>query len=758
MHYCVVKCSHQGRDYSALLIQHTQDKSVEDLLDEAHRFVQGGKSFVELVLLRAPVAEQFSEDALLDALRSREPVGGGSFLEAILQASSDLTSAFARFPTVPIHVMFLNELAVSVSGNINPTASITPETPVADGDEGFIDQIRNGELEHIVSQSRALLPSVPGCHYLTPSHRQVRSFVRVGNIQYSRLAIDAVCFWLIPFAAKADAILLDTWSISSIGFNLSRILSILDGRPLMPVEMLSQYLEAGVTSQVTAAESIDRLAAELYSREKKLGARAICLVSATHTGSLVNVLRELVDLSDFQLEFDFVALFKLGDTGDAQIRWLVDLSQTSAFMSLVTGQGDSPASIPIDPQVYFPLRYCDIEIEIREDAARDIKDFIVRYDHVDVFSVHRTHITDGPPRHHAIHVDTRALIQSNVFRNRLYALLKGLSQRPAAILSPRHAAATDFVSLLEKFYSQVGNPIPNILHSDLVLRAAGPTANDDEETRRLLGSIDADASLLILDDAFITGARLVGFQTRLRGLEFVGKIQYLVAIARPDSLEYWNDVRRKLEWRHASRRAVHRKNEVLAVETVCLPNWQADRCPWCIEKAHYDSVLQETGELDKRARARHSQLANFMDDGLRVELFLCEENAAPFKLEVESVFSPTGQSDATVFASVASAVQIRRTERPQVGPALGPRRYPLATVLKSAEYLVHTYTDSILRASIIRACTRDELEYTDPNLERLRAEQAHALIESSIVYRSNLRAEMELAIALGKFPTLATTK
>jgi hypothetical protein len=78
-------------------------------------------------------------------------------------------------------------------------------------------------------------------------------------------------------------------------------------------------------------------------------------------------------------------------------------------------------------------------------------------------------------------------------------------------------------------------------------------------------------------------------------------------------------------------------------------------------------------------------------------------------------------------------------------------------VLKSSEYLVHTYTDSVLRASIIRACTRDELEYTDPDLERVRAQQAHALIGSSNVYVNNLRAELELAISPGKFPASATT-
>jgi hypothetical protein len=49
-------------------------------------------------------------------------------------------------------------------------------------------------------------------------------FLRVGNVQGTRQVLDAFFFWMLPFLKDRSAILTDTWSISSIALNASRLL------------------------------------------------------------------------------------------------------------------------------------------------------------------------------------------------------------------------------------------------------------------------------------------------------------------------------------------------------------------------------------------------------------------------------------------------------------------------------------------------------------------------------------------------------
>ncbi len=51
----------------------------------------------------------------------------------------------------------------------------------------------------------------------------MKNFIRVGNIQYDRDAIDAIFFWLLPQLKDVAAIVTDTWSISSIALNVARL-------------------------------------------------------------------------------------------------------------------------------------------------------------------------------------------------------------------------------------------------------------------------------------------------------------------------------------------------------------------------------------------------------------------------------------------------------------------------------------------------------------------------------------------------------
>jgi hypothetical protein len=148
----------------------------------------------------------------------------------------------------------------------------------------------------IVETSRARLPSVPGSLYLAPSTRLMRSFLRVGNVQYSRAALEAFFFWLLPYLRNCAGIFTDTWSISSIAMSASRLLSVYAEAVPCPVEMLSQYHDGSEARNAEAGEIIDRIAAEARAAGGRPDGEVVCLLSATHSGRLVGQLREVLKL------------------------------------------------------------------------------------------------------------------------------------------------------------------------------------------------------------------------------------------------------------------------------------------------------------------------------------------------------------------------------------------------------------------------------------------------------------------------------
>jgi len=122
-----------------------------------------------------------------------------------------------------------------------------------------------------------------------------------------------------------------------------------------------------------------------------------------------------------------------------------------------------------------------------------------------------------------------------------------------------------------------------------------------------------------------------------------------------------------------------------------------------------------------------------------------------------SRFANVGTCEASVFAAVASGVQSLRSpeyEDRAKKPALGPRHYPVATVLNHKEYLFGTYSDSLLRACLLRSAHDYELNYTDQALEKEKTQRAVDLITSRSPINNDISAEIVLAALLGKFPRL----
>lgn len=762
MHVFPVTLEIDGYPASLLIVQYSEELTIEALFDLLYNSFTNERLKASAIVLRPDVQDQFSPPELASACGGK-PRAGSAFLKAIGQALAAPEIHFSRFPSLPIYVLHADACLPVLSANVNPGVNVRDldehmQSPAA------MAEIRDAEMRALVDRSRAYLPPIEGSYYLPPSNKPARSFLRVGNIQYSRQAIDAATFWLLPYVKNADAILADTWSLSSIALNVSRVLATLRGESPIPVEMLSRYHDGSEESQAALIEILNRLshaavppdapeqvqaAVQEGAREDPPRLRVACLVSATQTGSLVSLLEEQREVSGLETEFAFVALYRLGETGD--LPSLCDMSKDAGFLKLEADDIRDRAPIPVDAQVYFPLRYITVEVTPLATQSDAFRPFLDMVQGRDILSVHRDQSSDGPMRHHGVHVDTRRLIELPAFIERFKEHLIALEPAPEVILIPLHDAAETLGTLAAGILETARGTRPNLVrHTSLEFRSEGPTADDDASVEALLTKVPSTSAILVLDDCYITGARLTGYQTRLRQLSVGARLHYLVGLARPDHAGAWALFKRRVCYRTIDDRASHADNTVDCVFQLSLPNWLGTNCPWCREAAFYEhcSSIEGEAELPQFLQERQAALAD-RDSGLKDNLFLVDPALPPLKLYSGSVFAPESCNQAEVFIAAAAALQQLRVSSGGK-PALGPRHFPIATVIHARNYLHEMYTDSILRASVLRGAVLEELVYPDGKEEQDRSDLISGILSSPHNDVKDLAAEIFLAHALQK--------
>ena len=279
MHIFSVTLEREEPPVSLLVAQFSGEQSIEVLLEQIYNGYADQRLRASGLVLRPDVRDQFATDAINSACSGEAP-SDSPFLSALAVASTEPSEHFGRFAELPIFVLHADDCAPKLGRNVNPLATPTALMQAHLAHPETVADIRVAEMRFLVGRSRAFLRPVEGSYYVPPSHRPARSFLRVGNIQYSRQAIDAVTFWLLPSLHRCKAILVDTWSLSSVAFNASRVLASIRGEGPVPVEMLSQYQDSSDERQAALIEVLDRLAfdggVDLYDDDLPV----TCIVSA----------------------------------------------------------------------------------------------------------------------------------------------------------------------------------------------------------------------------------------------------------------------------------------------------------------------------------------------------------------------------------------------------------------------------------------------------------------------------------------------
>lgn len=718
----------------AEVVQIRAGQSLEDALEEIYDGDESVRLGTELLILRPPVEGNIPPGGL--AAGGSDPADVARILRV-----DDVARAFARYDDRPVHLLSSSNGEHYLSGNVNP--HFDHEVLPATTDRGtLVRDVRVAEFEHIMDRSRAVIGSAPGTVLVAPSGRLVRNFIRVGNIQYDRDALDAVFFWLLPHLRRCAAVLTDTWSISSIALNVAAQSRRYFGGSERRVELLPDYIGTSPGSAERARAIIERLVGE--SPVDAGLDEMLCLVSATQSGSLRGKLDSLMAGGKVgRFATRFVAVFGLGDTG---MPTLHDLAEDGRFRLLdeATDGVLRDLRIPIDAQVYFPLNFKDHTVEVTRPvatASRDVLDALAGYG---VIQVHRDVEEGFRRRHQAIHVATERLLDVPEFVNRLDALLASVTRTPVLIAAPPIDGARLLAEHIAERLRAAGRDAPVLLHHSLRFDDLAPPTDAQGAAIAAVRAAGPGDELLIVTGSWISDASLTQYQKGLRDLRYQGRTRYIVGVTRPESEARWQRTCRRLSARDGAT-----KHDAAAVMTLPLPAWASERCPWCEEMRLYARWATEQ-PLPPVLAERRERLATATHTGIRDGLLLSIEGMPAMQLGPGSFFLSEGNNDAELFAAMASTFQRLRTRDPAQGPPLGPKRFPVSTVLQPIDYTDEVWSDSILRAMILRAATADELVYVDPEEEAKRTHSARGLITRPERDEHSVLLEVLLAAGLEK--------
>lgn len=624
----------------------------------------------------------------------------------------DLT---ARFPGVPVVLLSFTDKFIweFLSGDLDSGV-----------EEPLRSALAHAELRAVLDRAGVLLPATEGFHYEGPSGEHYESFVRVGTALSQVDALDSAAFWLLPHLVRSPVIVLDSWTIISLGLSAAQYLRdnrILgpDGEParVVAVETRRSYSEPG-----------QRLLQHLTALRKRDSDRAaspvLALTSVSSTGGTALRLTQTCQQAGFG-DVTSLALYRSSDAREPRALCVLDeVSRHWPSSAECPHCAQRSQLVRVMPDTFL----LDLAATVVDDVAITLYDadlvrrFLERFAGCGALSVHRDQ-HDGQ-RHHMIYVDVLPLLEHEQYRRRLDDEIADI-ERIDLVLTPEHEAAR---ALGAAAAERIGSPL---LHAD---------------PQRLLDLNEAEVTLLnaarrilVIDDVVITGTRLRHYRNMLHrqgiALKQDFELHVLAGVARPSSLERLKGV---MDF-------THDQDRFHFVELLPLPNWGARECPWCQEL----ELLRDFGAEAAESRILEQRFKALQDtaSGLTQELFLPwladrGEMSDPMLLGPHSIFM--AETEPELFGAVASSLQALRNAR-----KLNERfTLPVAKVLSRDFAFEGRFYDTAITACLLRAARRHDLRASlvDPELEQM------AIQRLSEPPPFGLHGELLLALFRGQLP------
>lgn len=723
MHFLVVM-SHEddgfledGAFAKIVFAEREYGRNIRELLNKIYRIARDDLSTSQIVIIREPLR-----------------IGMGN---------SELTSEdFERVPNAQVHFMYVENMQLHLSENKN--ANIP--NPVQINEQKLFEAIKNREMNHFLSGYGVINDAGKSFRFLGPSGREARKFLRIGNMQRHRYVPDAIASWLLESMRDSCAIMADSWTIGATAFNLSRRLRELrDDRESVPVEFLSHY-----PNKDEIESEIEDILSRLRVFCVKESSEILVVISIHQTGGLMRRILDAASSLGMQKQLRIVALFASKDCKDEvdALHYFPNDVVSGSDFGLVTQQ-EEVDTISIDPELYYPHKMTDYPINIREKHGNNSKKFSEIYREYEIFRLHEDGMRDNALDHQIVWIDSEKLTLSDEFERRIFEKFRELDIEPSLVVAPPHEAGRNMMKIWDKFASPEAQLARTILHSDLILDDELP---EDKEIGNYISSLNADTSILILDDCFRTGSRLVNFQRSLRILGYEGQIQYIVGVAQPRFQSKWSWQARMLRYRGKDDRTLFPTNYVDAVEILPLPHLGEDVCPWCLEKERLQRLVKNANamEVSDLLKTRIEELKGRRSVEWSA-LVSGSDKEAGLQFSDGSILVSNGVSPSMVVACVASALQSVREEVQARGGSTIEIRGNTKISFDPDDYF-RIFSDVLISSAIIRMADSRELRLLET--ERI-SHQRELFLEkwnSSNEVDNDRKGELILAILSGKFP------
>ena len=582
--------------------------------------------------------------------------------------------------------------------------SLSDEFPVIVSTEKIAELL----IRKLLYDNNAIYDAGPSSIFELPSGLYTKLFYRVGNIQSSPGILDDIFYFLYSDIYGIRAIVCDTWSISTLCHHIAHRLrdryesaDPLDTSERENHRVLVRFLDQYIIDESATATEFESVAWELLQKSK---IPILVLFSAVFTG-LSWKAAENASLAAFKRSrvggrvtrpFRKIAVVKLSERADVG-------ALTRCLTEQVSIQDtDTKHIIPINKKTYFPNYISSIEKSILP-FVDEYREFYLRYAGTGVFSLHRqsTSLKDRI-RHNTFHVDMEKMFETSAFqvslKNKLFEI-----RRPEYVFFLNTKANNRLYELVRETYQ--GESITAI-----------SAANWEELAQRV--PKDARKSRLsdrvwVLESVSITGGTLGVYAKWVRDTFENQPITYLIGLNRPDSRKQPEAVLRNLTG------TADGTHNFIVIETVVIPNWGKEKCPWCRERAMIMNLKPAgNGEIDQFFNARAGVLdgRELVNNCFLVDSNFSESYRNIFAFGRDSYFFDLKQcpnrenvSEADVICCVATTAELWRAQNRNL-----PFRTEVATTprnrLSETSIIGPTaFTDPILRASIWRTFEKSEI-------------------------------------------------
>lgn len=596
--------------------------------------------------------------------------------------------------------------------------------------ESALDVICHQDIAQVVRRPGTELPTHLGYHYQGPNGEHYRAFLRPGFAARSTEELDRISLWMAPLLLGKSRFLVDHSSMMLIAYHIGQYSTELGDQKSVIVQCPRSY-----------DESLDVLVDRLKSTFGRVQADSgAVIISVNSSGRLA---RDRLLPAMAEVGFHHPKCIAIASTPNPPVFPVESLTALERAFERSTSSnceackaGSTVIQIQEDSYFLSLAAYVRFSRVTRPDA-KPLADFVNRYRGLGAFRVHVTHSTG---RHHAFYIDLLPMLESDQFKSRLAQCLCQLKSKSIdLIVHPDHNSAEKLAHMVA---DRLG--IDYVIKSDESLQDLGV-----DDSRRVLSA----GTVCLVDDAIVTGARLLGYRGRLNEIRrdhgrSECEMYCLVGVSRPASAKACQGLRDVFD---------RSSNDIrlFSVEQLFLPCWDQTQCSWCKELEILEGSSPDR-RMNRLVRERVEVLEH--SEGITDDLFVpwdgsdVRQRAQYWRLGSNSIFGEVQGADLAI--SVAATIQSLRSSQVESDGLWSETKLdevfhsPVAKVLDPEFYIGRRFCEPVLVASIFRSLKPHDV--VPPSRAELVVRQVKLLLENRT--NRHLYGEIALATARGHLP------